>query len=70
MTAAGVDTGQGPSTSQVIYGAADRGFTGRGYKKVFTDYQTVAEEVLNSDEIPAGYEFYVRRYFQLIRPRD
>jgi hypothetical protein len=70
VTAAGVDTGQGPSTSQVIYGAADRGFTGRGYKKVFTDYQTVAEEVLNSDEIPAGYEFYVRRYFQLIRPRD
>jgi len=54
----------------LIYGAAERGFVGRGYKKVFTDYQTVAEESLAKDEIPPGYRFYVRRYFQLIRPRD
>jgi hypothetical protein len=30
----------------------------------------VAEEALNKDESPGGYRFYVRRYFQLIRPRD
>ncbi|HVW24817.1 MAG TPA: hypothetical protein VHC69_05575 [Polyangiaceae bacterium] len=70
VTAAGADTGQGAASSQVIYGAAERGFVGRGYKKVFTDYQTVAEESLSKDEIPPGYRFYVRRYFQLIRPRD
>ena len=70
VTAAGADTGQGAASSQVIYGAAERGFVGRGYKKVFTDYQTVAEESLAKDEIPPGYRFYVRRYFQLIRPRD
>jgi hypothetical protein len=29
----------------------------------------VAEDVLEQENIPAGYEFYVRRYFQLIRPR-
>jgi len=34
------------------------------------EYHTVAEEALNKDEIPGGYRFYVRRYFQLIRPRD
>ena len=50
--------------------AAERGFVGRRYKKVYTDYQTVAEESLAKDEIPPGYRFYVRRYFQLIRPRD
>lgn len=70
VTAAGVDTGQGSSTSEVIYGAAERGFVGRRYQRVFTDYQNVAEEALHHDEIPPGYRFYVRRYFQLIRPRD
>ncbi|MEO6599141.1 MAG: hypothetical protein ABIQ16_04660, partial [Polyangiaceae bacterium] len=70
VTAAGADTGQGAASSQVIYGAAERGFVGRGYKRVFTDYQTVAEQALSQDEIPSGYRFYVRRYFQLIRPRD
>jgi hypothetical protein len=70
VTAAGADTGQGASASQSIYGAAERGFVGRGYKKVYTDYHTVAEEALGHDEIPPGYRFYVRRYFQLIRPRD
>ncbi|HEY1956613.1 MAG TPA: hypothetical protein VGH28_13415 [Polyangiaceae bacterium] len=66
----GQDTGQGQSRSQVILGAAERGFTNRGYTKVFREYHTVAEEALNKDEIPGGYRFYVRRYFQLIRPRD
>ncbi|HEX3855078.1 MAG TPA: hypothetical protein VHW01_29145 [Polyangiaceae bacterium] len=70
VTAAGADTGQGAASSQVIFGAAERGFVGRGYKQVFTDYQTVAEQALSKDEIPSGYRFYVRRYFQLIRPRD
>jgi hypothetical protein len=70
VSAAGVDTGQGDASAQIIYGAAERGFVGRGYKKVFTDYQNVAERTLNQDEIPSGYRFYVRRYFQLIRPRE
>ncbi len=40
--------------------AAERGFKGRGYKKVFTDYHTVAEQQINKDQIPDGYRFYVR----------
>ena len=67
---AGNDTGQGGSRSEVILGAAERGFASKGYQKVFREYHTVAEEALNKDEIPGGYRFYVRRYFQLIRPRD
>lgn len=66
----GTDTGQGGSRSEVILGAAERGFASKGYTKVFREYHTVAEEALNKDEIPGGYRFYVRRYFQLIRPRD
>ena len=66
----GNDTGQGGSRSEVILGAAERGFASRGYTKVYREYHTVAEEALNKDEIPGGYRFYVRRYFQLIRPRE
>jgi hypothetical protein len=70
VAAAGIDSGQGEAASEVVFGAAERGFSGGGYKKVYTDYKTVAEEVMQSDEIPPGYRFYVRRYFQLIRPRE
>ncbi len=66
----GLDTQQGPSNSQVILSAAERGFKGSGYKKVFTDYHTVAEQQINKDQVPDGYRFYVHRYFQLIRPRE
>ncbi len=67
---AGQDNKGGPKRSEVILGAADKGFVGKGYKKVYDEYKTVAEEALKQDEIPAGYRFYVRRYFDLIRPRD
>lgn len=70
VQAQGADTGQGPSPSQVILAAAERGFKGSPYKKVFTDYRTVAEQQINKDKIPDGYRFYVQRYFQLIRPRE
>jgi len=67
---AGANAGNGPKRSEVIMGAADKGFVGKGYKKVYAEYKTVAEEALKQDEIPAGYRFYVRRYFDLIRPRE
>lgn len=60
----------GPSRSQVILSSAQRGFANRAYRDVYTDYSGHAEEVLERDEVPPGYRFYVRRYFQLIRPRD
>ena len=28
------------------------------------------DAVLERDHVPPGYRFYVRRYFQLIRPRE
>jgi len=70
VSAAGIDTGEGAASAEVIYGASERGFTSKGYKDIFTDYETVSERVLEKDDIPSGYRFYVRRYFQLIRPRE
>jgi hypothetical protein len=68
--AQGAETGQGASRSQVILGASARGFASRNYQKVFTEYHQVAEESIARDDIPGGYRFYVKRYFQLIRPRE
>lgn len=70
VRADGLDTGQGPSNAEVILSAAQRGFTGKPYKKVYREYKTVAEDQVNVEKIPDGMRFYVRRYFQLIRPRE
>jgi hypothetical protein len=67
---AGADADRGATRSQVILGAAERGFASHGYKKVYTEYHQVAEESFAKDDIPGGYRFYVKRYFQLIRPRE
>jgi hypothetical protein len=61
---------RGPTRSEVILGAAERGFAARDYRRVYADYASHATEVLEQDQIPGGYRFYVRRYFQLIRPRE
>ena len=70
VQAAGIDTGQGASRSEVILGAAERGFKGGSYKKVYTEYRTSAEEQMHRDQIPPGAGDHVRRYFDLIRPRE
>jgi hypothetical protein len=62
--------GKGPTRSQVILDAADRGFRTTPYQKVYADYRAHAESVIERDQVPPGHRFYVRRYFQLIRPRD
>lgn len=64
------DTGEGTASSEVIYDAAQRGFTSGEYGRVYTQYRTVAEDVIEREGIPPGYRSHVRRYFQLIRPRE
>jgi hypothetical protein len=70
VQAQGIDSQSGPSNSSVILSAAEKGFRGSSYKKVYTDYRTLAEEQTGKDELPDGYRSYVKRYFQLIRPRE
>jgi hypothetical protein len=70
VTAVAKDTGQGTASSEVIEGAAERGFVGRDYQQIYTDYHAVAEDVIERDEVPPGYRFYIQRYFELIRPRQ
>lgn len=66
----GQQTGNGPSRSQVIRSAASQGFANAPYRTVYQPYWDHAREVLHQGEVPPGYRGYVRRYFQLIRPRE
>jgi hypothetical protein len=60
---------KGPTRSEVILGAADKGFSSQHYRRVFTDYTQIIEETLKQEDVPLGYKYFVKRYFQLIKPR-
>lgn len=62
--------GEGPSRSEIIKSASEEGFATTEYKDVYVDYSSVVEEVMEKEKIPAGYRFYVKRYFQLIKPQE
>jgi hypothetical protein len=62
--------GAGPSRSQTILGSAEKGFASTGYKRVYGDYTAVVEEVMSKERVPPGYRFFIKRYFQLIKPRE
>lgn len=62
--------GAGPSRSQTILGSAEKGFASTGYKRVYGDYTAVVEEVMSKEGVPPGYRFFIKRYFQLIKPRE
>ncbi len=61
--------GKGPNRSEVILGAAEKGFSSRSYRRVYGAYSPVIEDVLKREDVPLGYKYYVKLYFQLIRPR-
>lgn len=70
VQASGLDSGQGKSRSEVILGAAEKGFRGGAYKRVYGEYRTSAERQIHKDQIPPGTNDHIRRYFDLIRPRE
>jgi exonuclease VII large subunit len=66
----GQQRGNGTVRPQIIRTAAQEGFTIDGYRDVHAAYWEHAQQVVHAGDVPPGYRSYVRRYFQLIRPRD
>jgi len=60
--------GKGPSTRETILSAAQKGFASRGYREVYARYKTIVEEIINAEKVPSGYKYYVKKYFQKIKP--
>jgi hypothetical protein len=61
--------GKGPSRRQTILAAAQKGFATAKYQEVYTDYKRIVEEVMRSEKVPSSYKYYVKRYFNQIKPK-
>jgi hypothetical protein len=62
--------GKGPSRRQTILAAAQKGFATAKYQQVYTDYKRIVEEVMRSEKVPSSYKYYVKRYFNQIKPNN
>jgi hypothetical protein len=66
----GVHTDEGTSVKETIQSAQEKGFASQSYKRVFTRYEPMVEEVINAENVPSGYKYYVKKYFQQIKPQE
>jgi hypothetical protein len=62
--------GRGPSRRETILSAAQKGFANRSYEQVYAEYKNIVEEVVRAEKVPSGYKYYVKRYFQKIKPHS
>ena len=62
--------GEGPSTVQTSEASAEGQQSAISYKDAYTKYQRLSEDALTQEQIPLGYKFYVKRYFESIKPSD
>ena len=60
--------GEGSSTVQTSKSSAEGQQSAVSYKDAYTKYQKLSEDVLTQEQIPLGYKFYVKRYFESIKP--
>lgn len=60
----------GPIKKDVILGASKEGFVNEDYRKVYEMYTSILQDILDGEEVPSIYRFYVDKYFELIAPRD
>jgi hypothetical protein len=64
------EEGEGVSFSEVLKVVEEGQRSSVGYRKVYSKYSKLSEEALSREEIPLGYRYYVKRYFEMIRPEE
>ena len=62
--------GEGGSTVQTSKTSAEGQQSAVSYKDAYTKYQKLSEDALTEEQIPLGYKFYVKRYFESIKPSE
>lgn len=62
--------GRGVSRAQVIRDSSQQGFASEPYRRVFDDYRNFAQSALDTEELPPSRRRAVKRYYQIISPRD
>ena len=62
--------GDGASAVQTVASTAEGQQSAVSYKETYAKYQKLSEDALTQEQIPLGYKFYVKRYFESIKPSD
>ena len=62
--------GEGGSTVETSKTSAEGQQSAVSYKDAYTKYQKLSEDALTEEQIPLGYKFYVKRYFESIKPSE
>lgn len=62
--------GKGQTRAEIIETASQEGFATESYRRVFRDYESFAQSAMDSEELPEGQRRRVKRYYQMIQPRD
>lgn len=62
--------GRGVSRAEVIRDSSQAGFASEPYRRVFNDYRAFAQSALDHEALPSAKRQAVKRYYQLIQPRD
>ncbi|WP_042724527.1 bacteriocin immunity protein [Chthoniobacter flavus] len=62
--------GDGESMQQSLQSAGDHSKSNRGYKKLYEAMAPAAEDAVLQENIPLGSRFFIKRYFESIRPKE
>ena len=62
--------GEGSSTVETSKVSAEGQESSLSYKDAYMKYQKLSEDALTQEQIPLGYKFYVKRYFESIKPTE
>jgi hypothetical protein len=62
--------GNGPVESEVEETDGQTAQSQLSAKELYSEYEAVAEQAIESEEIPLSHRFHVKRYFQSIRPEE
>lgn len=62
--------GEGESLSQMLPSAGDASKSNRRYKELYEAMAPAAEDAAQQENIPLGSRFFIKRYFESIRPKE
>jgi hypothetical protein len=62
--------GEGESLQQSLTSAGDGSKSKRGYKQLYEAMAPAAQEAVLQENIPLGSRFFIKRYFESIRPAE
>jgi len=62
--------GEGESMQQFIPSAGDNSKSNRRYKELYNAMAPAAQDAVLQENIPLGSRFFIKRYFEAIRPKE